>query len=133
MTKTAYFRPRVGKFESAVFPGPTWGAAAEDKSFRNLRPFYLVCHKQPFLVSAVRFKFEGEEAYRDWQTVSVEPGDDICVLNTVDHTWLLLGFVPAGVRFDAQLRCCDKEGRIGIAECQSLIAVESRSFELAHL
>jgi hypothetical protein len=133
VTKAAYSPPRLRQFESAVFLTPTWDAPAEDNSFRNLRPLYLVCRKQQFSVSAVRFKPEGEQEFRDWQAVSVVDGNDICLLGIKAHTWLLLGFIPPGVRFEVELRCCDAHGRIGIAGCHNLIALESRSFELAQL
>ncbi len=133
MTNSAYSQPRVMKLEVAAFAVPTWGAPAEDDSFRNLRPFYLVYRKHSLTVSAVRFKFENERRYRDWQTVSVIPGDDTCSWETESDEFLLLGFVSPGVPFDAELRCCDAQGRIGIAEGHGLIALESRPFQFAHL
>ncbi len=132
MTNAAYPPPKVMTLEVTVFAAPLWGAPAAD-TFRNLRPFYLVYRKHSFAVSAVRFKFEHEHRYGDWQAVSMVPGNDICALETESHEFLLLGFVPPGVLFDAELRCYDTQGRIGIAEGHRLIALENRPFELARL
>jgi hypothetical protein len=94
-------------------------------AFRICGPFYLVYRRPLFTVSAVRFRFEDEKHYRDWQVVSVVPGDDTWASDTESHEWLLLGFIFAGIRFDTQLRCCTTQGRVGIAECHRLIALEA--------
>lgn len=133
VTKASYSAPRLAQLETAAFLAPSWDEPVEDSSFRSLRPFYLVCRKPGVSVSAVRFKLDGEQAYRDWQAVAAVDGNDVGSQDSSAHTWLLLGFVPVGVRFDVELRCCDTHGRIGIAECHNLIALEGRPFELAQL
>ena len=132
VTKTAYVPPRLGQYEPAFFSAPIW-VEEEMDSFRNLRPFYLVCRTARFSVSAVNFKLEGDQGYRGWQAVSVVADDDSFPPHTKVHKWFLLGFVPVGVRFNLQLRCLDAQGRIGLARCYNLIALGVRSFELAQI
>jgi len=132
VAKTAYVPPRLGQYEPAFFSAPIW-VEEEMDPFRNLRPFYLVCRTNRFSVSAVNFKLEGDRGYRDWQAVSLVADDDVFPPHAKVHKWLLLGFVPVGVRFSLQLRCVDAQGRIGLARCHNLIALGVRPFELVQI
>lgn len=133
MSKRAYSPPQLSRFQAMVFSELTWQSPGEEESFRCLRPFYLAYRKQETTPLAVRLKFEGEKKYRDWQAVGAVPAfHSEGPHEEVSHGWILLGYVPPAVRFEAQLMCCDRQGRHGVAIARNLVADESKRFELAH-
>jgi hypothetical protein len=133
MSKRAYSPPKLSQFQAMVFSEMVWESSGEEEAFLRLRPFYLACRKQELTPLAVRLKFEGEQEYRDWQAVgpvlapcSGGSGQD------ANHGWILLGYVPPAIRFEAQLMCRDTQGKHGVAVARNLVADENKTFELAY-
>jgi hypothetical protein len=133
MLKRAYSPPKLSRFQAMVFSELVWQSSAEDEPFRHLRPFYLVYRKQQLTPLAVRLKFEGDKEYRDWQAVGDVPGLHSNELREeASHGWILLGYVPPAVRFEARLMWRDREGRHGFAVARTLVADENKAFEFAY-
>ena len=133
MSKRAYSAPQLSRIQAKVFSEVIWESSGEEEPFRRLRPFFLVYRMQQFTPLAVRLKFEGDKEYRDWQAVGAVPAlhsDEL--REEASHGWILLGYVPPAVRFEAKLMCRDRQGRHGVAIAQNLVADENRTFDLAY-
>jgi hypothetical protein len=131
MTKL-YSSPKVTRSQARLFSELIWESSGEDESFRNLSPFYLVYRKQDLTAIGVRLRFEGDKEYGHWQAVgAVPPLDSDAPCNEESLDWILLGYVPTAVRFDAKVRFRDAKGRHPIAIAHDLIVEEHETFELA--
>ena len=133
MSKRAYSPPRLSRIQARVFSELVWESSGEEEAFRSLRPFFLVYRMQQFTPLAVRLKFEGDEEYRDWQPVGAVPAVHSDELREeASHGWILLGYVPPAVRFEAKLMCRDRQGRHGVAITQNLVVDGNKKFDLAY-
>jgi hypothetical protein len=133
MSKRAYSPPKLSRFQAMVFSEPVWELSGEEEPFLRLRPFYLVYRKQEITALAVRLKFDGDKEYRDWQAVGAVPAPHSGgSREDASHGWILLGYVPPALRFEAQFMCRDRQGRHGVAVAQNLVADENKTFELAY-
>jgi hypothetical protein len=133
VSKRAYSPPQLSRSQARVFSELVWESSGEEEPFRRLRPFFLVYRMQEFTPLAVRLKFEGDKEYRDWQAVGAVPAlhsDEL--REEASHGWILLGYVPPAVRFEAKLMCRDRQGRHGAAIAQNLVADENKTFDLAY-
>jgi len=134
MAKRGYSPPSLTQLESRVFSEPMWEPSGEDEPFRTLRPFYLVYSKQDFTVLAVRLKFYGDGDYQGWQPVAtVAPVDSDVMYRDEDYQWILIGYVPPGVRFEAQLKLRDSHSRLGVTVVPDLVAFEGRPLQSVYL
>lgn len=133
MSKWAYSPPELSRFQAMVFSELVWELSGEEEAFLRLRPFYLVYRKQEITPLAVRLKFEGDKEYRDWQaSAAVTALHSYGSREEANHGWILLGYVPPAVRFEAQLMCRDRQGRHGVTVARNLVADENKTFELAY-
>ncbi len=133
MSKRAYSPPKLSRFQAIVFSELGRESLGEEEAFRRLRPFYLAYRKQEITPLAVKLRFEGDKESRDWQAIGVVPDlHSDGSREETNHGWLLLGYVPPAVRFEAKLMCRDRQGRHGFAIARNLIAEENKRFELAY-
>jgi hypothetical protein len=133
MPKLSYSPPRFSQLESRALSELEW-EPDDDEYFQNLRPFYLVHSKHDFAVKAVRLKFSGDRTFQSWQPVATVPrqeSDD--GYSAGDYRWMLIGYVPPGIHFDAKLRLLDSESRSRVAVVRNLLASDDRAFQSVHL
>ena len=133
MSKRAYSPPKLSRIQAVVFSELVRESPGEEEAFLRLRPFYLVHRKQELTPLAVRLRFEGDKECRDWQAVGAVPARHSSgSREDEDYGWILLGYVPPAVRFEAQLMCRGAQGKQRIAVARNLIADENKTFELAY-
>jgi hypothetical protein len=132
--KPAYSPPHLTQFESREVSEPAWRSPGEDESFQLLRPFYVVHPKRDFTAIAAALKFQGDKNYRDWQPVADSaPQRSQAGLSEQMYQWILIGYVPPNVQFDAKLKLRDTQSRLGVAVVRNLVAVEDRPFHSVYL
>lgn len=132
--KCAYSPPHLTQFESREVSEMAWELPGEDNSFQLLRPFYVVCPKRDITAIATCLKFHGDKDYRNWQPVAnsapqqshPEHPDEV-------YQWILIGYVPPKVSFDAKLKFRDSQSKLAIALVRNLVAAEDRRFQSVHL
>jgi len=133
MPKLSYSPPRFSQLESRALSEQEW-ESGDDEYFQSLRPFYLVHSKQDFAVLAVRLKFSGDRTYLGWQPVATVPCQDSDAgYSGGDYRWMLIGYVPPGVQFDAKLRLRDSESKSRVAVVRNLLVSDDRAFQSVHL
>jgi hypothetical protein len=132
--KRAYSPPHLTQLESRDVSEPAWASPGDDASFRLLRPFYVVHPKREFAVIAAALKFHGDKNYRDWQPVADSaPQQSHTGLSDQIYQWILIGYVPPNVQFDAKLKLRDTQSRHSIIVVRNLAAAEDRPFHSVHL
>ncbi len=95
LLKRAYSPPRLTQFESREFSEPAWESPAEDDSFRDLRPFYVIYPRHNFIAIAASLKFHGDKDYMDWQPVANSTSPPSQSGNPDErHQWILIAYVP---------------------------------------
>jgi hypothetical protein len=133
MPKLSYSPPRFSPLESRALSELEW-EPGDDEYFQTLRPFYLVHSKHDFAVLAVRLKFSGDRSYQSWQPVAtVLRQDSDAGYSGGDYRWMLIGYVPPGIQFDAKLRLRDSQARSRVAVVRNLLASDDRAFQSVHL
>jgi hypothetical protein len=134
LLKRAYSPPRLAEFESREFSEPAWELPAEDDSFRDLRPFYVIYPRRNFIAIAASLKFHGDKDYRAWQPVAnSSPQQSPAAHRDEHHQWILMAFVPPNASFDAKLKFRDSQSRLGFTVLRDLVASEDRPFQSVHL
>lgn len=132
--KRVYSPPQVTQFESRGFSELAWESPGEDNSFRVLRPFYLVYSRYEFTVIAASLKFQGDKDYGGWQPVANSAPPQSRIESSDEHyEWILIGYVPPNVDFDARLKLRDSQAKLGVAVLRDLVAFEDRPFQSVHL
>jgi hypothetical protein len=132
--KWAYSPPHLMQFESREVSEPVWGPWGEEASFRLLRPFYVVYPKRDITTIAVSLEFQGDKEYSLWQPVANSlPEESHSGDIDKDFQWVLIGYVPPSVSFDAKLQLRDTESRLGLVVLRDPVAAEDRPFESIHL
>jgi len=134
LLKRAYSPPHLGQLESREFSEPAWESPDGGGSFRDLRPFYVVYPRRSFTAIAASLKFHGDTDYRGWQPVASSAPQQEQLGDPDEHyEWILIGYVPPMVYFDAKLKLRDSQSRLGVAVVRDLIASEERPFQSVHL
>jgi hypothetical protein len=137
--KRAYSPPQLTQFESREISELSWESPGEDHSFQLLRPFYLVYPRREFTVIAASLKFQGEKDHRSWQPVANSAPPQSRPEPSVEHPsdehyeWILLGYVPPNVNFDAKLKLRNPQAKLAIAVLRDLVATQDRPFHSIHL
>jgi hypothetical protein len=132
--KRAYSAPQLTQFDSREFPELSWESPGEDNSFRALRPFYLVYPRRKFTVIAASLKFRGDKDHGGWQPVANSAPPQSHPEHSDEHyEWVLLGYVPPNVNFDARLKLRNSQSKLAIAVLRDLVATEDRPFQSVHL
>jgi hypothetical protein len=142
--KRVYSPPQLTQFESREFSELAWESPGEDKSFQVLKPFYLVCPKREFAIIAASLKFQGEKDHRGWQPVANSAPPQSHPQHSGEHLsdghpsnehyeWILLGYVPANVNFDATLKLRNPQAKLATAVLRDLVATQDRPFQSVHL
>jgi len=127
VSKRAYSPPQLSRIQAKVFSEVVWESSGEDEPFRRLRPFFLVYRMQEFTPLAVRLKFEGDKEYRDWQAVGAVPAlhsDEL--REEASHGWILLGYVPPAVRFEAKLSVVTGKVDMGLQSRRTWLQTETK-------
>ena len=133
MSKRSYSPPHLREFASGALSDLEW-EPGDDGSFQALRPFYLVHAKRDGAVLAVRLKFSGDRTFQGWQPVATVASQDADAGHPDEaHQWMLIGYVPPGIQFDAQLRLSDSESRPRVGVMRDLLVPGDRSFQSVHL
>jgi hypothetical protein len=134
LLKLAYSPPRLTQFECREFSEPAWESPAEDDSFRDLRPFYVVYPKREYTALAASLKFHGDKDYRAWQPVANSSPQQSPAEHRDEHyQWVLIAFVPPNASFDAKLKFRDSQSNLGLTVLRDLVASEDRPFQSVHL
>lgn len=132
--KWAYSPPHLMQFESREVSEPAWGSSGEEASFQLLRPFYVVYPKRNITTIAASLKFRGDKEYSGWQPVANSlPEESRSRDIDKNFQWVLIGYIPPKVSFDAKLQFRDTESRVGVVVLRDLVAAEDRPFESIHL
>jgi hypothetical protein len=132
--KRAYSPPQLTQFESREFSELAWESPGEDRSFRVLRPFYLVYPRREFTVIAASLKFQGDKNHGGWQPVANSAPPQSSLESSDEHyEWVLIGYVPPNAAFDARLKLRNSQAKLGVAVLRDLIAFEDRPFQSVHL
>ena len=132
--KRVYSPPQLTQFESREFSELAWESSGEDKSFRDLRPFYLLYPRLEFTVIAASLKFQDDKDHREWQPVANSaPPQSPLDSSQENYEWVLLGYVPPNVNFDARLKLRNPQSKLATAVLRNLVASEDRTFQSVHL
>ncbi|MGB7848037.1 MAG: hypothetical protein WBL63_20670 [Candidatus Acidiferrum sp.] len=133
-TKRAFSPPSLTQFKSKISSEPAWESSDEDESFETLRPFYLIYSKRHFTAIAVCLKFRGDQDYGGWQPVAPVTAQDSDARELDEnHQWILIGYVPLGIPFDAKLKLQDSQSRLGVTVVHDLLALEDRPRQSVYL
>jgi hypothetical protein len=132
--KRAYSPPQLTRLESRDVSEPAWESQDEDESFRALRAFYVVYPRRNFTVVAASWKFHGDKEYRSWQPIADSPpAGSTAGVPDEQYQWVLIGYVPPNVKFDAKLKLRDSQSKLGVALARSVVASQDRPFQSVHL
>ena len=132
--KRVYSPPQLTQFESREFSEMAWESRWEDRSFRVLRPFYLVYPRREFTVIAASLKFRGDKDHGGWQPVANSAPPQSSLESSDEHyEWVLIGYVSPNANFDARLKLRNSQAKLGVAVLRDLIAPEDRPFQSVHL
>jgi hypothetical protein len=134
LLKRAYSPPLLTHFESRELSEPAWESPAEDDSFRDLRPFYVIYPRRDYTAVAASLKFHGDKDYRAWQPVANSASPSSQAGYPGEHyQWILIAYVPPNACFDAKLRFRNSQSRLGLTVLRDLKASEDRPFQSVHL
>jgi hypothetical protein len=134
LLKRAYSPPQLTQFVSREFSELAWESPGADNSFQILRPFYLVYPGREITVIAASLKFQGDKDHRSWQPVANSAPPESDAEHSDEHyEWILIGYVPPNVNFDARLKLRNSQSKLAIAVLRDLVATEDRPFHSVHL
>lgn len=83
---------------------------------------------------AASLKFHGAKDSRGWQPVAGSaPQQSHPGLSDQIDQWILIGYVRPSAHFDAKLKLCNTQSRLGATAVGDLLAAEARPFHSLHL
>lgn len=134
LLRRAYSPPHLTQFESREFSEPAWESRAEDDSFRDLRPFYVIHPRRDYTAIAASLKFHGDKDYMDWQPVANSAAPPSQAGDPNEHyQWILIAYVRPNATFDAKLQFRDSQSKLGVTVLRDLVAYQDRPFQSVHL
>lgn len=134
MGKRPYFTPKLTQGTATSFSLPTEHTSAVDEaSFSKLRRLYLVNLRSEITIVAARFRVSGEIGFGDWHAVSELPSKSRHTSQGSTDRWMLLGYVPADIEVECQLRIYDRVGVGGVTPSRKLSIPASLRYGLAVL
>ncbi len=115
MGKRPYSTPQLTQCNAISFSLPSEPTSEVDEaSLSRMRRLYLVNLRSDITIVAARFRVSGETGFGDWHAVSELPSESRHTSQGSNARWILLGYVPADVEVECQLKIYDRVGMGGV-------------------
>lgn len=134
MGKRPYSAPQLTQGNAISFSLPSEPTSeVEEASFSRMLRLYLVNLRSDITIVAARFRVSGESGFGDWHAVSELPSESRHTSQGSNDRWMLLGYVPADIEVECQLRIYDTVGVGGVTPTRKFSIPASLRYGLAVL